>query len=299
MTPPINLFPAINCIDDRGMFFLQIGANRWYLRPPKSDTAADGVIGTTMKSCIHRHIWIRGPWGRQNYFKPKRRYFFLVLATSGASNQDASGAYGCNFSWQFHRLHLRRPCPTSAAWDITNLSLSTFTYLWQLPTFMASFFLVTGNEFIAIVIVTDDNCSPGSLSPVINLSPVWLSPAIIFDQCRWHRWEIYCPYQQHWRSLKIRGKDYLPVSTINLSPVSLTPVNSLSPVSLTLVINIHSRMSPRIFKKNQNGPMEYLGARGAMIHEKNLKSKISCQTPFNNCPCKKDDYNLYRVFNVL
>jgi hypothetical protein len=27
--------------------------------------------------------------------------------------------------------------------------------------------------------------------------------------------------------------------------------------------------------------MEYLGARGTLIHEKKLKSKISCQTPFN------------------
>jgi hypothetical protein len=27
--------------------------------------------------------------------------------------------------------------------------------------------------------------------------------------------------------------------------------------------------------------MEYLGAWGLLIHEKNLKSKISCQTPFN------------------
>jgi hypothetical protein len=26
--------------------------------------------------------------------------------------------------------------------------------------------------------------------------------------------------------------------------------------------------------------MEYLGALGTLIHEKNLKSKISCQTPF-------------------
>ncbi len=76
-TPPINFSQAINCIDDRGLFFLQIGENRWYLLPPKSDTAADGAAdGTAMKSCIHRHIWIRGPWGRQNYFKPKRQYFF-------------------------------------------------------------------------------------------------------------------------------------------------------------------------------------------------------------------------------
>jgi hypothetical protein len=27
--------------------------------------------------------------------------------------------------------------------------------------------------------------------------------------------------------------------------------------------------------------MEYLGAWGTLIHEKNLKSKILCQTPFN------------------
>jgi hypothetical protein len=29
-------------------------------------------------------------------------------------------------------------------------------------------------------------------------------------------------------------------------------------------------------------PMEYLGAWGTLIHEKNLKSKISCQTPFKD-----------------
>ena len=28
-------------------------------------------------------------------------------------------------------------------------------------------------------------------------------------------------------------------------------------------------------------PMEYMEAWGTLIHEKNLKSKISCQTPFN------------------
>jgi hypothetical protein len=28
--------------------------------------------------------------------------------------------------------------------------------------------------------------------------------------------------------------------------------------------------------------MEYLGAWGTLIHEKNLKSKISCQTPFKS-----------------
>jgi hypothetical protein len=35
-------------------------------------------------------------------------------------------------------------------------------------------------------------------------------------------------------------------------------------------------------KKFETAPTEYLGARGTMIHEKNLKSKISCQTTFNS-----------------
>ncbi len=30
--------------------------------------------------------------------------------------------------------------------------------------------------------------------------------------------------------------------------------------------------------------MEYLGAWGTLIHEKNLKSKISCQAPFKYKP---------------
>ncbi len=80
------------------------------------------------------------PWGRQDYCKSKRHY--LVLAASGASDQDVWGVYGCNFSWRFQWNH-RRPWPTS-----------TFSYPWQLPTSMASLFL----------------------SPAINLSPVSLSP---------------------------------------------------------------------------------------------------------------------------
>ncbi len=43
--------------------------------------------------------------------------------------------------------------------------------------------------------------------------------------------------------------------------------DGLSPASLTPVINIHSWISPRIFEKILKGPMEYLGARGTMIHE--------------------------------
>ncbi len=54
-----------------------------------------------------------------------------------------------------------------------------------------------------------------------------------------------------------------------------------SPVSLTPLIKIHSRISPRIFsKKFEMILLGYSGAQGTLIYEKNLKSKISCQTPF-------------------
>ncbi len=68
-----------------------------YLRPPKSATAADIVIGTAMKMRKGTsQTLIRGPGGRLIYFKPKRHY--LVLGTSGASDQDVWGVFGCNFS---------------------------------------------------------------------------------------------------------------------------------------------------------------------------------------------------------
>ncbi len=59
-----------------------------------------------------------------------------------------------------------------------------------------------------------------------------------------------------------------PVSTtpvINCSAVSTPPAKNLLPVSLTPAMVL----------------MGYSGARGTLIYEKNLKSKISCQTPFN------------------
>jgi hypothetical protein len=49
---------------------------------------------------------------------------------------------------------------------------------------------------------------------------------------------------------------------INFSLVSLTPMNSLSPVSLTPVININSQISPRIFEKIQKGSNGIFGGLG-------------------------------------
>jgi hypothetical protein len=61
----------------------------------------------------------------------------------------------------------------------------------------------------------------------------------------------------------------------NLLPVSLTPVENLPPVSLTPVVHLDLRISPRIFEKIHMILMLFSGAWGKMIHEKNLKQKIS------------------------
>jgi hypothetical protein len=47
--------------------------------------------------------------------------------------------------------------------------------------------------------------------------------------------------------------------------------------------------------------MEYLGAWGTLIHEKNLKSKISCQTPFNDMKgtLHKNDNCLAPILNFV
>jgi hypothetical protein len=165
-TPADKFSPIIYYNDDKGLFFLQIGTNQWYLRPPKSDAAADGIIGTTMKSCIHRHL-------AHLYKRPLRPPklniplgFEVVSAASGASYIDVQGAYGCNFSWWFQWYH-RRPRPTSAAGS--NETNSGRRYQWFVPfnilPSMAAphlhgvLVLVTGNKFIAGVVVTGDNCT--------------------------------------------------------------------------------------------------------------------------------------------
>jgi hypothetical protein len=47
---------------------------------------------------------------------------------------------------------------------------------------------------------------------------------------------------------------------------------SLPPVSLTPVVHLDLRISPRIFEKIRNG---HKGAGGKLIHNKNQKQKIS------------------------
>ncbi len=54
-------------------------------------------------------------------------------------------------------------------------------------------------------------------------------------------------------------------------------------MSLTPLTNIQSWLSPRIFEKIRNNPNWILRGLGTLIYEKNLKSKILCQTPFKTC----------------
>ncbi len=166
LTPAINCSsvsttPAINCFDARGLLLLQN-----YLRPPKSATAAE--VGHGRWYChwnsyenVQRHITYPDQRPRRPPKLLQTKMTLFSLAASGVSDQDVWGVFGCNFSWRFQWQH-RRPWPTSAARDIADLSPSTFSYPWQLPSSMASLFL----------------------SPAINLSPVSLSPAIIVHRCR-------------------------------------------------------------------------------------------------------------------
>ncbi len=65
------------------------GINRRYLGPPKSAMAADDVIGTAIKSCIHKHPTHLN----QRPLRPPKLnnavlVFEAVLAASGASDQS-------------------------------------------------------------------------------------------------------------------------------------------------------------------------------------------------------------------
>ncbi len=145
------------------------GTNRWYLRPPKSDTAADGIIGTVMKSCIH-------------------------------------------------------------------LPMVSLEPLWKVASGV------------------DDTTDKTVLHLKIKIKQK-------FYRCKVHPPKLLTKYLK-----KIMSQTFC----------------LLSPVSLTPLININSRISPRIFEKIWNGHNGILRGVGKTdLWKKNLKPKISCQTPFN------------------
>jgi hypothetical protein len=61
----------------------------------------------------------------------------------------------------------------------------------------------------------------------------------------------------------------------NLPPLSLTPEANLPPVSLTPVVHLDLQIFREFSKKFEMIQMLFSGAWGRVIHEKNLKQKIS------------------------
>ncbi len=126
---------------------------------------------------------------------------YLVLAASGASNQDVfldATFHGASNDTIGGRGLLRRP-------EISPIYSLQLSPILGAPHLHGVLVLVTGNKFIAGVVATGDNCSPVSLSLATKLSPVSLSPET------------------------------------RLLPVSMSPVINCSPLSTTPAITENPR----------------------------------------------------------
>ncbi len=175
MTPAINLLPVTRtttpwrwgAAKDRRKLK---GINRWYLRPLKSATAADGVIGTAMKgwSCIHKdptHL------DQKPLRPPKLNNAVFVWSSFGGFRGLWSGYVRClcAFSWLI-QWQYRRPWLTLAAGDsfAARADLCHQYSLSPVENFIGGV-VDTGQQFITSVNDTVDK---------------------IFPWCRWYRSEI-------------------------------------------------------------------------------------------------------------
>ncbi len=156
---------------------------------------------------------------------------------------------------------------------ISNYTHNTFSWINvpQAPkspigailNFLQKFAEVFANYCLSPVI----NCSAVSMTPAKNLLPVSLTPAI--NLC--HGFSV---------------NNLSPVTktpAITLSPVTTTPVITLSPVTTTPLINIHSRISPQIFKKIRNGPNGILrGPEDTDLWKKTWSRKFRVRLPLRS-----------------
>ena len=124
----------------------RIGENRRYLRPPMSDTAADGVIGTAMKSCIHLD--------QKPLRSPKLNNAVLVWSSFGGPRGLWSRYMGCLWMQLFMAVPMT---PLAAVSDIDGRRYRRFS---------------------PILGSSPPPWRPMFLSPAINLSLMSLSPAI-------------------------------------------------------------------------------------------------------------------------
>ncbi len=137
------------CIPTHCMLYCQLkGIKRRYLRPPKSATAADGVIRTAMKSCIQNH---QTHLDQRPLRPPKLNNAVLVWSSFGGLRGLWSGYVRClcAFSWLF-QWQYRWPWPTSAA----------------------------GDSFAPRADLCHQYSLPVSTTPLINFSAVSATPAI-------------------------------------------------------------------------------------------------------------------------
>ncbi len=89
------------------------------------------------------------------------------------------------------------------------------------------------------------NLSPVSLTPLNNFLAVLLTPAINFRLFGY-----------------LYRKDSLIAGVVDTAEKFIGGVNSLSPVSLIPLTNIHSQISRRIFEKSRNDPNGLLRGPG-------------------------------------
>jgi hypothetical protein len=128
--------------------------------------------------------------------------------------------------------------------------------------------------------------SPVSMTPAISEQIFEVGSFFIFLRCYWvavytHIMIVYLlvMFNLRCRQVNFVASVSLSVSLTpsdtdiagnnnagdNVSPVSLSPVNSLSPVSIPPAKNSKLRISPQIFIKPEMIPKTYLEARGHLI----------------------------------
>ncbi len=73
----------------------------------------------------------------------------------------------------------------------------------------------------------------------------------------------------------------LVIPVANLPAVTLIPAAISLAVSLIQVVHLDLRISLQIFDNFERVFMEYFGARGKLIHEKNQKQKSRDTVPLN------------------
>jgi hypothetical protein len=141
----------------------------------------------------------------------------------------------------------------------------------------------TGEQLSPVTDTGNNIFSPVSLIPVINnqkaqnLSPVSTTPLKKLSTAVNDTADKFIGSAND-----IADKTVLPILSSQKMEKKIIYANfsHLSLVSSTPLTNIHSRLICEFSKKIETIPMAYSGARGTLIYEKNLKSKISCQTPF-------------------